>query len=208
MKMTKTQKIVGWTSLWILLPILYGVFYYSQLPTTMAIHFDFNNQADGWAGRNWVVFGLPLMMLALQWFAVIITRLNATHKGSAPRLERVLYSIVPVLNLVLYVVTIQFNLGHEVDIRRVVMLVIGLVFIAMGNYLPTAPANSNVGFHTPTKQNDQHWVRATRRLGYILVVGGLLCIASMFFAPLASAIAMLVIIIGVIVVGLVSLQRD
>ncbi|WP_054709534.1 DUF1648 domain-containing protein [Secundilactobacillus paracollinoides] len=79
--MTKTQKIIGWTSAVILLPILYGIYYYHQLPTTMAIHFNFQNQADGWAGRNLVVFGIPLMMLVLQWFAVILTRLNATHKG-------------------------------------------------------------------------------------------------------------------------------
>ncbi|KRL76967.1 DUF1648 domain-containing protein [Secundilactobacillus paracollinoides] len=204
--MTKTQKIIGWTSAVILLPILYGIYYYHQLPTTMAIHFNFQNQADGWAGRNLVVFGIPLMMLVLQWFAVILTRLNATHKGTSPRLERILYGIVPTLNLILYVITIQFNLGNAVDIRRIVMLVIGLVFIAVGNYLPTAPVNSKIGFHARAKLEEQDWLRVTRRLAYILVVGGLLCIGSVFLAPLASLIAIGFVIIGVIVVRLVSLR--
>ncbi|WP_156319279.1 hypothetical protein [Secundilactobacillus paracollinoides] len=121
-------------------------------------------------------------------------------------MERILYGIVPTLNLILYVITIQFNLGNAVDIRRIVMLVIGLVFIAVGNYLPTAPVNSKIGFHARAKLEEQDWLRVTRRLAYILVVGGLLCIGSVFLAPLASLIAIGFVIIGVIVVRLVSLR--
>ena len=44
----------------ILLPLGVGLFLWNQLPDQVPIHFGLNGQADNYAGKAFVVFGLPL----------------------------------------------------------------------------------------------------------------------------------------------------
>ncbi|WP_418256153.1 DUF1648 domain-containing protein, partial [Evtepia gabavorous] len=50
----------------ILLPLGVGLFLWNQLPDQVPIHFGLNGQADNYAGKALVVFGLPLLMAALE----------------------------------------------------------------------------------------------------------------------------------------------
>ncbi len=53
------------TSILILLPILIGVLLWKQLPDTMATHFGLNTEADGFSGKAFAVFSLPVFLLAI-----------------------------------------------------------------------------------------------------------------------------------------------
>lgn len=53
MKMNK--KILGLTTVMILLPVLVGCFFWDRLPETMATHFDFSNQVNGFSSRGFTV---------------------------------------------------------------------------------------------------------------------------------------------------------
>ena len=50
----------------ILLPMVVGVVLWDRLPDPMATHWDFAGNADGWTSRAFTVYGIPLVMLALQ----------------------------------------------------------------------------------------------------------------------------------------------
>ena len=50
------KKLLVLTSLIILLPVLLGCFFWSQLPKTIATHFDLSGQANGFSSRLFVVF--------------------------------------------------------------------------------------------------------------------------------------------------------
>ena len=64
MKANKKELLL--TSAVCLLPLLAGTILYPRLPETMATHWGFDGTADGWAPRGMAVFGLPLLILALQ----------------------------------------------------------------------------------------------------------------------------------------------
>lgn len=52
------------TSAVCLLPIYLGISLWNKLPDTMAIHFNVYGVADNFASKGFVVFGLPLLMVA------------------------------------------------------------------------------------------------------------------------------------------------
>ena len=187
--MNKMWKTLTISSLIILAPIIYGLSLYQELPNRMVIHFNYLNQPDQWAAKPLVVFGIPVMMLLLQWLAVGVTSIRSKGKAPAPRFERVVYSIVPILTVVLYIVTIRFSLGQAMDIRRIALFIIGLIFLSMGNYLPTIPADSGLmNAHWPRIKNQTVWRQINRILGYSFVGGGLLVLLSLFFSPIVSVI--------------------
>lgn len=66
------KKLLVLTSLIILLPVLLGCFFWSQLPKTIATHFDLSGQANGFSSRLFAVFGLPFFLLLLHWFCLFL----------------------------------------------------------------------------------------------------------------------------------------
>ncbi|WP_125704109.1 DUF1648 domain-containing protein [Lacticaseibacillus daqingensis] len=178
----------------ILAPTLYGVAVYAQLPARIAVHWGLNNQPDGWLPRPGAVFGLPLLMVVFQLIVVLAPRDTA----KAPRFERVTHWLMPVLTVVLYLVTIQIALGTAIDVWRVATLLIGAMFLAMGNYLPTVPAD--YGAHWPKRRTLSR--RAARLEGHVMVAGGLAILISLLLGPLAAALVLAVTCAGLLVVPL------
>ena len=55
-------KIFFITSAVCLLPILLGILLWDRLPDIMAIHFNIYGEADNFASKSFVVFGLPIIL--------------------------------------------------------------------------------------------------------------------------------------------------
>lgn len=193
------------TSLVILAPILYGVSVYDQLPVRMVTHWGFDNQPNGWMARSMVVFGLPILMLLIHLVAVGATY-HASAKGhSAPRMERVVAWIFPVITIVAYTITIRYGLGEAVDIRLWTVIMVAGILIFIGNYLPTVPPESvnKDGFHLG-KANTQSDLRST---GYCLVLFGVLTLLSLFFPPIVTVIVLVLFIISLLVLMMISYHK-
>lgn len=204
-------KLLVTSSVIILLPIIYGVVYYHQLPASMATHWGFGNTPNGWMPKLWAIYGIPVGMLLLQWLIVGLTRMGVKRSGEAPRMERVVYWIIPVITVILYITTVQVNLGTTLDIRRIAMLIVAGIFILMGNYLPTVPGNRlNWGLGHPTLKPEVTTM-VNRKLAHAMVIGGVLCLLSILSSALVSMMALIITIgwiIGVTIYGLrVQMRR-
>ncbi len=70
-KRNKWQLIIS--SVIILLPVVAGLFLWKYMPEQIATHLGGDGKANGWRGRSFGVFGLPLIMFGIKWFCVIFT---------------------------------------------------------------------------------------------------------------------------------------
>lgn len=181
-------KIIIITSIVCLLPILLGVALWEKLPDTMAIHFDINNNPDNFASKEFVVFGLPVLMAMLQMFCCFINDINAHKHGEKVKFERVTKWIIPVMSIILYVTTLGFGLGWDIDIRKVAVLIVGVVFIVTGNYLPKLDYVKNYDL------NSEKARKINRFIGFETVIMGVLFLISMFFSPIISVLCLILLI--------------
>lgn len=58
------------TSIVCLLPIILGLIFYNALSESVAIHWGINNNPNGYFSKPAFVFGMPMIMVALQIFWV------------------------------------------------------------------------------------------------------------------------------------------
>ncbi|KRM87492.1 DUF1648 domain-containing protein [Lacticaseibacillus thailandensis] len=198
--MKRASKIIPFSFVVIWAPVLYGWSQYTELPSRMATHWGVNNTPNGWLPKAVAIYGIPVLMTVLQLIVVGASRLSAQRKGAVSRFERMCYAIIPLMMVVLYFATIQANLGRTVDIRRVAILVVALLFMGMGNFLPTVPAGSNTtlnGMRTAAA-NPHTWPRVARRLGYTMVGGGVVLLASLLTPPMGSVVALVVAIVALL----------
>ena len=85
--------------------------------------------------------------------------------------------------------------GQEIDIMKIVTILLGASFILLGNVMPKARNNATVGFRLPwTRFNDVTWQKCNRVAGIAMVVSGALSIiAGLVFDGMLAITAMLFI---------------
>ena len=174
MKNNKREMLL--TSLACLLPLFAGAALYPRLPETMATHWDFSGNANGWSSRAATVFGLPLFILALH-LVCFYAESRETKKNRNPVLRTVLLWFCPAVSLLGGAVTLGTGLGYEMHISTVVPVFVGLLFLILGNYLPKIRQNRTVGIKLPwTLQSEENWTRTHRLSGFLWVLCGLVMI--------------------------------
>lgn len=176
------MKCIKWRSLIItcivcLLPILLGVALWNRLPDSMAIHFNVQNQPDNFAPKGFVVFAIPVFMMLLQVVCCLINDINAYKHGERQKLERATKWIVPVMCVILQIVTLGYGLGWNVDIRKIVGVLVGVIFFVIGNYLPKFDYIKNYDLNTDKAR------KINRFIGFASVLMGALFIISVFLPP-------------------------
>ena len=187
------MKFIKWKSLIItsvicLLPILLGIALWDSLPDSMAIHFNINNQPDNFASKGFVVFGLPILMMLLQIFCCFINDINAHKHGERIKFERITKWIIPVMTVVLQVITLGYGLGWDIDIRKAASLIVGVILITTGNYLPKFDYIKNYDIDTEKAR------KINRFIGFETVIMGLLFIISMFLPPISTIVCLFMMI--------------
>lgn len=194
------MKKIEWKTLMItcavcLLPILFGVIFYEKLPEIMPIHFNMNNEPNGFAKKDFALFGLPALMAVLQVFCCIITDINGEKKESKPKFVAIIQWIIPILSVVISVITIEIPLGSTVDVRRSVLLVLGILFMMIGNYMPKVSYEQMQGKMHPMPKDEKTYRKVTRMLGYTFVIFGLLFLISIAFTAIVSWVVIVLLVV-------------
>ena len=185
------------TSIICLLPIICGLMFYNELPESVAIHWGIDNNPNGYFSKPAFVFGLPIIMLALQVVCCVISDLSDKNPEANKKAVTVYKWIIPILTVVLYIVTMAVALGNDLDIRKIIMIVLGILFIISGNYMPKVRSdyymNSKVFW---VKNRDEKLVnKAVKISAYGLIICGILFILSILFKPVVSVAVLAVVMV-------------
>jgi len=189
---TKTSIILS--AVLILIVILAGVFLWSRLPDPMASHWNEADQVDGYMGKFWGTFLLPVMMIGLTLLFLAIPSIDPLKKNIAD--FRGWFNVFIVLfNLFMAFVhglTLAWNLGHT-GIRMSVAMVpaMGLLFILIGLMIREAKRNYFIGIRTPwTLANDVVWEKTHLLGSKLFIAAGILTLLSLLFPDKAFVILM------------------
>lgn len=179
-------KTLRLTSIVCLLPIIVGFIFYEKLPERMPVHYNIYNEVDRYASKNFALFGIPVLMMLLQIFCCMICDWNDEQNGAKPRFIAIVRWIVPVLSIVISVITIEVPLGSDVDVRKSILLVLGILYIIMGNYLPKMTYEQMKGKMHPMPKDEKMYRKMTRTLGYTFVIFGFGLLGSIFLEAIVS----------------------
>lgn len=178
----KNMKVLVITSIMILLPMLVGIVLWNQLPEQIPSHWNAAGEIDGWSGKAFSVFGMPLILLAAQWLCLLGTLADPKRDRHPEKIVHLVLWIIPVLSLFLHTVTYAVALGQAVRMEVVMPVFIGLVLAIVGNYLPKCKQNYTIGIKIPwTLSSEENWNRTHRFAGRLWVVCGLIIILTGFF---------------------------
>ena len=190
----KNLKILILGSAITILPILIGVILWDQLPQALPTHWNMAGEVDGWSSKGFVVFGIPALLLAVHWFGAFVLTSDPKRQNQSNKMVVLSLWIVPVLSILLSAITYSSALGKEVFVDVIIPMLLGLLFVVIGNYLPKCKQNYTVGIKLPwTLNNEENWNKTHRMAGWVWVVCGIVIMVTGCFGIVWVILPILVI---------------
>ena len=179
----KYRKTLIITTIITLLPILAGLILWEKLPEQIPMHFNAAGEVDGWASKPVGVFVMPLVLVAIEWLCAIGSfKMDPKANNLNEKVMGLVLWFIPVLSVLMSVLVYGTALGKEMNVQVVIPLLMGLLFIAIGNWLPKCKQTYTLGIKLPWTLNDEdNWNRTHRFAGPIWVVCGMIIMVCAIF---------------------------
>ena len=164
-----------------ILPMIFGVMIWDKLPDEMVSHIGVSGNPDAVGSKAFMVFGLPLIMLAVHLLCLWLSGKDPGHKKQPKKAIGIIFLIMPAASI--FVNSLMYFTAFEMDFNPM-MLVVGFLaflFIFVGNYMPTCKQSATMGIKIKwTLENAENW-RATHRFsGKVWFICGLLLLPCAF----------------------------
>lgn len=185
-----------------ILSLIGTLFIYSKLPLEIPIHFNTAGEVDNYGPRS-MVFLTGLLPLGLLGLFIIIPRIDPKKKAyyQHSKAYEIFIFTFTIFLIVIHWCSMSVSLGIPVSINKITPLLIGILFIIIGNYMPQIRQNYTFGIRIPWALDNAHNWRITHRVGgYSFIVGGLLFIIGALFSPTVQQILSIVAIVVILVI--------
>lgn len=144
-----------------------GIYFYQQLPSVMASHWDAKGEVNGYMSKFWGTFLMPLISILIFLLFILIPQIDPL-KENIKKFKKyfdVFILLIMLFLFVLYLWTILWNVGYELNIIYFILPAIAVIFFYAGILIEHAKRNFFIGIRTPwTLSSDTVWDK-THKLG-------------------------------------------
>ncbi len=196
------------TTLVMLIPMLVGLLLWNRLPEQIPSHWNIHGEVDAWSSKPLAVFGFPSLLLGIHWLCVFASCADPKSKDYHPKMLGLVLWTCPVLGLLLNSMIYTTALGYPLSVEIIMPMLVGVMFIIIGNWLPKCRQSYTMGIKLPwTLANEENWNKTHRLSGKLWVVGGIISIATAFVGSFWLLLVILIVMVIVPTVYSYSLYR-
>ena len=177
----KESPIIGF----VLLPFIYLAYLWNSLPQKVPIHWYFKGEINGW-GTKYSLIGLVFLLPVLTYILMLaIPKIDPKNRielmgGKYFQIKFVLVGFMSVLALFIIYSSKSQTLSNPI----MVFVLLGLLFMALGNYFKVIKQNYFLGIKTPwTLESEEVWKLTHTLAGKLWIVGGLLIVIFSLVIP-------------------------
>ena len=197
--MERNKKQMGYSFLVIFIPTLIGIVLASKLPDQIAIHFNFAGVADGFANKWMVIFGVPCMMAVLHVIVLFGIYNDPKKNNISSKMICLVFWMIPVFSIVLMSVLYGIAIGWNINVLSATGMILGVIFMVLGNYMSKNRQNYTVGIRTPwTLNSHDNWNRTHRFAEKMWMIFGLIAIGFSWIEGLAQYVILAMIVCSLI----------
>lgn len=179
-----------------------------QIPAgrLLPVHWGFSGTPDRYGSKWEALLTIPVIAI----FAVLAFLLIPRIEPRVRNLQRSgrVYTIVWIASLLplvgVHAFLVLAALGWQLDVNSVVLVIVGITFAIIGNYLGKVRSNFFVGIRTPwTLSSDLSWNKTHRLGGRLFVLFGIILVLAAVWKVGATE-ALILMISGAVAISLIS----
>jgi uncharacterized membrane protein len=197
----------------IAIPFGYAIYLYPQLPDTIPTHFNARGEPDAFGSRNSIYLGPTIMGAASMLVYLLLSNIRKLDPKRAPIANNDLYwqfgllmtSFLSCLSLVILYITAHPGSSFA----KLLLPVMGLLFAAIGAFLPRFQQNYFAGLRLPwTLDNEANWNATHKMAGKWWITGGLaMALAGLVLEQAVAFVVFISILLVIILIPVLFSYR-
>lgn len=164
----------------VLLPFVYIFYIWNKLPQEIPIHWNLKGEVDRYGEKIEILLIPILLPLLIYIIFSVIPKIDPKKKlekmGNKFRTLKFLLTTIMSALASFIIYSIQSKSSTSPNI---IFLIVGVLYVVLGNYFKTIKANYFIGIRTPwTLESETVWKETHLLGGKLWLIGGLLVIIS------------------------------
>ncbi|HRN55768.1 MAG TPA: SdpI family protein [Agriterribacter sp.] len=196
-----------WVWIISLVPIVFLAAIWQKIPGRVPLHYNLSGEADRYGSKTELILLAGILFVSGIGSYLLIAnahRLDPKKKYTAENLgliKRFALIVVYFMSAMsCYIIYTKLNTGAGFSPQFITALS-GLMFAAIGNYMPNIKPNYFAGIRLPwTLESEDNWKYTHRLGGKVWFAGGLVITALSFLLPVKAGFIAMYILIAIMVI--------
>lgn len=184
------------------LPFIYLAYIWNELPEKVPMHSNIKGEIDRFGEKTELLLIPILLPLLIYIIFLIVPKIDPKNKikkmgNKYQHIKILLTTFMSILALFIIYTAKNQSFANP----NYIVLLIGILYIILGNYFKTIKANYFIGIRTPwTLENETVW-KETHKLGGIMwFIGGIIIVIASLILDKQPNFTLFVIITGIITI--------
>ena len=207
MKNNEFRTMWYWSGAAVLLMLLMGALAWGQIPagTPIPVHWGIDGTPDRYGSKFEGLLMMPLVIAGLSVLLAAVPYIdpNRVNIAQSAKAYKVTWGGLLIVMVIIHAVAVANALGYAVNVSFYVPLIIGGLFVVMGNYMGKIRRNYMFGIRTPwTLASELSWNKTHRLGGKLFMALGLGMMATLawptltFYLLIGGIFIMLAVLFG------------
>ena len=172
-----SNKVYRELILWLfnVIPYIYLITIWNDLPDIVPTHFNLAGEADGWSSKQFLIFLPGSLGIGIYFLMLVLPQIDPKHNLSLE--DNKYYAIrffMGVFFSILSTYILYTSLAGKISNTSVLFGFIGGLFAVLGNYFKDMKPNYYIGIRTPwTLENERVWYNTHKLGSKVWIIGGL-----------------------------------
>jgi uncharacterized membrane protein len=186
----------------VLLPFIYLAYIWNQLPEKVPMHWNIKGEIDRYGEKvELIIIPIFLPLLVYIIFLVVpkIDPKNRLNK-MGNKLQTIKFLLTTLMSI-LALLIIYTAKNESFTNPNYMVLIIGVLYIVLGNYFKTLKANYFIGIRTPwTLEKETVWKKTHELGGKLWFIGGIIVVIASLILRKETNFTVFLIITGIITI--------
>jgi uncharacterized membrane protein len=184
------------------LPFIYLAYIWKELPNKVPMHWNIKGEIDRYGDKSELII-IPLLLPLLVYIIfLVVPKIDPKNKLNkmGNKLQTIKFFLTTFMSiLALFIIYTAKN--ESFTNPNYIILLIGVLFIILGNYFKTIKPNYFIGIRTPwTLENETVWKKTHELGGKLWFLGGIIVVLSSLLLFKKQNFTLFLIITGIITI--------
>lgn len=186
----------------VLLPFIYLAYIWNQLPEKVPMHWNIKGEIDRYGEKMELILIPILLPLLVYIIFLVVPKIDPKNKLNKMGNKLQTIKVLSTTFMSILALFILFSAKHQSFANpNYIILLIGVLYIILGNYFQTIKANYFIGIRTPwTLENESVWKKTHKLGGKLWFVGGIIVVLASLILDKNPNVTLFLIITGIITI--------
>ncbi len=196
---------------WLIIATMFGLaaWVWRSAPDSLPVHWGLSGAPDRYGGKFEALLMPPLLALGVYVLMLVLPRLDpgrANYANFRSAYVWIRYAVLLVLATMYLASLLVGVVGWQFDMGRLVSIIVGGMFVALGSVMGKLRPNWFVGIRTPwTLSSKRAWIKTHRLGGWLFVaLGVLFIVGALGTSPVLRAVPLAAVVLVVLVLFVYS----